>query len=114
MFAIVNPAIDPILGEYPYMDNPAPFASIILGKILSNFISLALGSAGVITFFLLLWGGIQYILAGGDKERTQAASKRITHALIGLAITFSVFAIIYVVETLFGVSLREFTIPTIP
>ena len=62
---------------------------------------------------MLLWGGIEYITAGGDKERTQSASKRLTAALIGLAIVFSIFAIIYLVETLFGVSITKFTIPVI-
>ena len=37
---------------------------------------------------MLLWGGIGYITAGGDKEATQNASKRISAALIGLAIAF--------------------------
>ena len=102
---IVNPALNPAVGTGEGIP--------ILQLFLTNFITLALGVAGVITFFMLLAGGIQYITAGGDKERTQNASKRITHALIGLVIVFSIFAIIYIAETLFGISIREFTIPII-
>jgi hypothetical protein len=51
--------------------------------------------------------------AGGDKEATQKATKRISTALIGLTILFSVFAIIFVIESLFGISLTKFKIPTI-
>ncbi len=104
-YIINNPAINPKVGTGSGID--------ILQLFLTNFITLALGAAGVISFFMLLWGGIEYITAGGDKERTQAAAKRLTAALIGLAIVFSVFAIIFVVETLFGVSIRTFTIPVI-
>jgi len=104
-FDITNPVVNPKVGTGSGVD--------ILQLFLTNFITLALGVAGVITFFMLLAGGIQYITAGGDKERTQAASKRVTHALIGLAIVFSIFAIIYIAETLFGISIREFTIPII-
>lgn len=102
---ITNPAINPLVGTGSGID--------ILQLFLTNFITLALGTAGIVSFFMLLWGGIEYITAGGDKERTQNAAKRLTAALIGLAIVFSIFAIIYVVETLFGVSIRTFTIPVI-
>jgi len=90
-FVITNPAVNPKVGTGSGID--------ILQLFLSNFITLALGAAGIISFFMLLWGGIEYITAGGDKERTQSAAKRLTAALIGLAIVFSVFAIIFVVET---------------
>lgn len=104
-FQITNPAVNKAVGTGSGID--------ILQLFLTNFINVAFGAAGIIAFFMLLWGGIEYITAGGDKERTQAATKRLTAALIGLAIVFSVFAIIYIVETLFGVSIRTFTIPVI-
>jgi len=102
---IINPAINPKVGTGSGI--------YILQLFLRNFISLALGAAGIIAFFMLLWGGIEYITAGGEKEKTQSASKRITAALIGLAIVFSFFAIIYLVEILFGVSITKFNIPVI-
>ncbi|KKU37824.1 MAG: hypothetical protein UX52_C0017G0011 [Candidatus Amesbacteria bacterium GW2011_GWA1_46_35] len=83
---IVNPALNPAVGTGEGIP--------ILQLFLTNFITLALGAAGVITFFMLLAGGIQYITAGGE-------------------IVFSIFAIIYIAETLFGISIREFTIPII-
>ncbi len=104
-YNITNPAINPSVGTGSGID--------ILQLFLTNFITLALGAAGVISFFMLLWGGIEYITAGGDKERTQSAAKRLTAALIGLAIVFSIFAIIYLIEAVFGVSITKFTIPVI-
>lgn len=102
---IINPAISPKVGTGSGTD--------ILQLFLTNFISIALGAAGIIAFFMLLWGGITYITAGGDKEATQNSVKRITAALIGLVLVFSIFAIIYVVETLFGISITQFKIPII-
>ncbi len=104
-YNITNPVINPKVGTGSGID--------ILQLFLTNFITLALGAAGVISFFMLLWGGIEYITTGGDKERTQSASKRLTAALIGLAIVFSIFAIIYLIEAVFGVSITKFTIPVI-
>lgn len=87
--------------------------SKILQLFLSNFISLAIGVAGIAAFIYLLIGGYQYLASGGDKEGAQKASKTITSALTGLAIVLSIFAIIYVVETLFGLSISIFKIPII-
>lgn len=75
----------------------------------SNFVSAAinllLGIAGVVAFVFLLWGGLQWILAGGDKEGTEKARKKITSALIGLAIVFSAYALLFIIRALFGIDL---------
>lgn len=102
---IVNRAIKPQVG--------AGEGNIILQLFLTNFITLALMAAGVLSFTMLLWGGIGYITAGGDKEATQNAAKKISAALIGLVIAFSVFAIIKLVDTVFGTTITEFRIPII-
>ena len=109
---ITNPAINPKIGDASTIPAGSGYG-FILQLFLTNFITIALGTAGIICFFMLLAGGIQYITAAGDKERTQNAGKRITNALIGLAITLSVFAIIYLVEIIFGISITHFNIPVI-
>ncbi len=72
-----------------------------------TLINVVLGVAGVVSFIFLLWGGIQWILAGGDKEGTEKARKRITAALIGLAIVFSAYALIYILRALFNIDLIQ-------
>ncbi len=71
-------------------------------------INILLVAAGLVAFFWLLVGGVQWITAGGDKEGTEKARKRITAALIGLAIVFSVFALVKILEQVFGVNLLNF------
>lgn len=75
-----------------------PQSLLVLG------VNVLLGSAGIIAFFMLLWGGVQWILSGGDKEGVEKARKRITGALIGLAIVFSAYALLYIVTQLFGIN----------
>lgn len=70
-------------------------------------INILLGVAGIISFVFLLWGGIQWILAGGDKEGTEKARKRITNALIGLAVVFSAYAILFILRALFDIDLIQ-------
>ncbi len=105
---ITNPAIKKKIGEGGSLDSIANTQ-----LFLTNFITLSLIIAGVLSFFMLLWGGIGYITAGGDKEATQNASKRISAALIGLAIAFSIFAIIKLVDSVFGTTITNFKVPII-
>lgn len=81
--------------------------SFTLSDILSTVVTAALVISGVIFFFMLLIGGIQWIVSGGDKTGTEAARGRITAALIGLIIVFSAFAIIALLDSIFGFSLLE-------
>jgi hypothetical protein len=76
-------------------------------------INLILVLAGLVAFFFLLLGGLQWILAGGDKDGTEKARKRITAALIGLVIVFSAYAIIVLASNFLGVNLLTFTITNV-
>jgi len=69
--------------------------------------------AGLAFFFMLVWGGVEWILAGGDKAGAENARKRITSALIGLAIVFSAWAIIALIKVIFGVDLLSLDIPSV-
>lgn len=69
--------------------------------------------AGILFFFMLVWGGIEWIMSGGDKAGNENARKRITNALIGLAIVFSAWAIVNLITVVFGVNLLNLSIPSI-
>lgn len=80
-------------------------AGLNVPQLIGAGINLALIAAALISFFFLLIGGVQWILAGGDKEGTEKARKRITNALIGLAIVFSAYALALLAKTIFGVDI---------
>ena len=83
-------------------------------SLLQAIISMVLIIAALVAFFFLVFGGIKWITSGGDKDSTAKAQGTITAALIGLAIVFSAWAIMKIVETVFGVSILSggFTLPT--
>jgi len=78
-----------------------------IGKFLSAGIQVAMIIAAILTFAFLVWGGIQWILSGGDKTQTQAARDRITMALVGLAIVAAAWALMKVIGYFFGVDVFE-------
>ena len=82
-------------------------------KILSFVIQGIFVVAGLIAFILLVVGGIRWITSGGDKEKTAKAQSTIPAAVVGLLIVFAAWAIIRLVEAVFGVNIINVTVPTI-
>lgn len=75
-----------------------------------TIINLLLGFAGVGFFIYLLWGGVQWITAGGDKDGIDKARKKIINALVGIIIVFSAYVILYIIRVLFNVDLIGFSL----
>jgi hypothetical protein len=70
---------------------------------LRTALNVLFGLAGVASFIFLLIGGVGWITAGGDKEATDRAKKTLTRALVGLAIVFSLYAVLYVIRAVFNI-----------
>lgn len=88
------------------LEQGEPFSTWVgfeLEAILNSLAGLAIIAAVVICFFFLLYGGIKWITSAGDKEALMKAQKTVTAALVGLVITFSVWAIIRLVKFFFGI-----------
>lgn len=86
-------------------------ASLTVENMVSGFIRLILVIAGLAFFFILVIGGIKWILSGGDKAHTEGARNQITAALVGLVIVFSAWAIIQLINTFFGVNILQLELP---
>lgn len=80
--------------------------------MVSGFLKLVLVIAGLAFFFILVIGGVKWILSGGDKAHTEGARNQITAALVGLVIVFSAWAILQLINTFFGVNILELTLPS--
>ena len=85
--------------------------ALTIPGLISGLLKLILVIAAVAFFFMLVIGGIQWIVSGGDKAGTEAARGRITAALIGLVVVFAAWAIVTLVNTFFGVDIFSLTIP---
>src|SRR3989344_208757 len=106
-FAFINPILDPALGQLG-VDKIGPTVSNFLQAILS--IALTLGA--VIFFFMLIWGGYEFLTSAGDKEKMGMASKRLPSALIGIIILLCILVITRLASQFFGVNLLAFQLPT--
>lgn len=97
---------------------PAPLnmfsGGFFLGNLISLIIDLFLIVGTLVAFFMLLYGAILWMTSGGDKAKLETARSKITFALIGLFILFASFAIIKIIEQIFGITLLgTINIPTL-
>jgi hypothetical protein len=53
-----------------------------------------LGVIGVVSVVMLIYGGIQYSMSGGDVGKLTQAKSTITYAIIGLIVAALAFAIV--------------------
>lgn len=74
-----------------------------LGSFVSQIVGLALSIAAIVAFVFLVWGGIEWIVAGGDKGKIESARNRITGAIVGLAIVALSWAIYLLLDNFFGI-----------
>lgn len=74
-------------------------------SFLTTGIRFVLVFAVIVFFFMFLTGGIRWITSAGDKLGIESARKTLTNAIVGLIIVFSIFLIIYIINTIFNVNL---------
>lgn len=85
----------------------ARLGTLTFPELISGLIKISLVIAAIIFFFVLVIGGIRWILSGGDKQATETARGQITAALVGLVIVFAAWAILQLIDTLFGVKILQ-------
>jgi TRAP-type C4-dicarboxylate transport system permease small subunit len=84
-----------------------------LTKFLKLGVTLILVLGSIIFIFILTSGGIKWLSSSGDKAKLESAQKQISSGFVGLVILLSAFAIIQLVQVLFGIDLLSFTLPTL-
>lgn len=82
-----------------------------VNKLISFGISIGFIVAAIVFFFMFISGGIRWITSGGDKGQVEAARSQLTHAVVGLLLTFMLYVILGIIENFFGISLTSFNLP---
>lgn len=72
-----------------------------INTVIPGLLNAALVIAFAIFVFLLIFAGIQWITAGGDKTKVESAQKKLTGAIIGIIIVISAWAILGLVRNFF-------------
>ena len=76
------------------------------GSLVSVLLKNSLVFAGILLFFLLIFGGFGVITAaGGDAKKLEQGKKAITAAITGLLLIIAAYWIIEIIQTITGVNM---------
>lgn len=101
---IKNSAVAPIMN---YGDSPAMGLAFYIVQLWKTMVILG----GLAFLIYLIWGGLELMIAGGDKGRLENGQQKITNALIGLLILVGSFAITVFIEGVFKINLLQPAFP---
>jgi Type IV secretion system pilin len=76
-----------------------------LGELIGALYSTAIMVGGLALFIYLIWGGINWLTAGGNEKKLESAKDTIVNAIIGMALLIGVAAIVALLSELFGIDL---------
>ena len=82
--------------------------------LITNVILWAIGLAGTVALFMIIFAGYQLLFSGGDAKAVDGARKTLTFAILGLVLIFLSFFILNLIATVTGVGCLNFSqgIPT--
>lgn len=76
-----------------------------VGDLISKLLPYVYVAAGLAMFVMLVLGGLELMLAGGDSNKTQAGYGKLKGALVGFLIVFLSYAVIQLVEVILNVKI---------
>jgi len=121
--ALITMLVTPLLVSAgslcPNNANGANFSVVcnldLKGNVFGNVITIIFIVAIILALVYLIWGGIKWVLSGGDKAKVDAARAAIVAAIVGLVIVFLAFFIVNIVVPIFvpGFSLQNISLPSL-
>jgi len=103
--------ITPISNPALSFKNTTPESFVSWG--ISTFVRLMLTFGFLALIIYFIFGGFMWITSGGDAKKAEGASKQITGAVIGMGIMAAGWAIIGILDNLFGLNiLQGFNLPS--
>lgn len=87
------------------------FDASSFGGVVGSAITILFVLATVLALGFLVYGGIKWIMSGGDKAGVEAARGTIVAAIVGLVIVFLSYFILNIVLGFFDLTLSKLVLP---
>jgi hypothetical protein len=86
------------IGAWGDTCRPSNVPTDIKGAIM-NVTNWILGFIAIVATLVIIYGGVQYLTAGGNEDNVGAAKKTISYGIIGIVIAGLAYAMVIVVST---------------
>jgi hypothetical protein len=91
VFATENPAQ---AGAEAAKADGMPSDLVGINGVFTKITNTVLFAVGIISVIMLIYGGLRYVVSGGDSKKVTDAKNTIMYAIIGLIISILAFAIV--------------------
>lgn len=78
-----------------------------LGFLIAQLWRTVVILGGVLFLLYMVWGGIEWLIGGGDKTRVENAQHKITNAAIGLGVLVGSYAIAVFIQAVFKINILK-------
>lgn len=74
-----------------------------LSDVINKIVPVVIYAAIIILFFVLVWGGFNFLTSAGNPEKIKSARAKITTGIIGFILLIVSYIIVKLISTLFGI-----------
>ena len=105
VMAATNPAQE---GAEAAKGEGMPTELVGVDGVFTQITNTILYAVGIISVIMLIYGGLRYVISGGDSKKVTDAKNTIMYAIIGLVIAILAFAIVnFVINAIGGEATTE-------
>jgi len=104
-FGAQNTGLTEAAGKAGYNTNQACVSAAggCIPQIIGQVVSALLGLFGALFLILIMYGGVQYMFAGGDPGKVKSATQTLRNAVLGMLVVTASYAIAtYVITSIAG------------
>jgi len=106
-FAAANEITNPALGKDIVGLSAGAGMAFYIAQLWKTVVTVG----GLAVMLYLIWGGIEWLISGGDKGKIESATHKITNSLIGLGVLVVSYAIVYFVGSVLKIDLLKPVFP---
>lgn len=85
------------------IDGPLSGGINTIGDLINRVMTFFIPLIVIILFFVLIWGGIDFLTSRGNPEKIKSATAKITAGVIGFVLFLLAFLITRVLSNIFGI-----------
>jgi hypothetical protein len=89
---------------------PEPAGPKQIEEVFSRVVSVSVGLAFVVLVFALIWGGVKFLISGGEAKALQQARQTITWAGLGMMFLIVSWVALLLISSFTGVDVTKFNI----
>lgn len=79
-----------------------------IGDVINRALLVIVPLAGVILFLVLIWGGYDFLLSGGNEERVKKGKAKITAGVVGFLLLILSYLMVKLISQIFGLGQEMF------